>query len=55
MQHCQRNKANKQTKGHHLLLGDYLNSLVKIYVKSLRDARAFINSAIVDAAADGIV
>ena len=44
-----------KTRGHPLLLGNHLDNQVKEYVKSLREAGAVINSAIVMAVAEGII
>lgn len=48
-------KLPSQRRGHPLLLGEFLDNQVKEYIKSLREAGAVINSAIVTAVAEGIV
>ena len=48
-------KLLSKTWGHPLLLGDYLDNQVKVYVKSLREAGAVIISAIVMAVTERIV
>ena len=42
-------------RGHPLLLGEFLDNQVKEYIRSLREAGAVINSAIVMGVAEGIV
>ena len=48
-------KLESARRGHPLLLGAVLDKEVQDYVKNLREAGAVINSAIVRAAAEGIV
>lgn len=48
-------KIPMKRRGHPLLLGEVLDNQVKDYIKSLREAGAVINSAIVMAVAEGIV